>query len=387
MKKIIILFSMLSIFLVSCDHHDKKNRASEKVVVAKLQKPSEVLYYSGVLQPINTFPVISPVDGNIVSMNFSYGEPVNQGRQLLVIDSKILSENYRKSVSDYLQKKQSYLTQVSSFKGEKKLYDAGVVSRNEYLMQKTTFNDAALNYFQSQYALKKILHTAGVDFESIESLSLSDTATVEKILEKHFHHLLIYAPHSGIVLFPPKSDNNSQQQQSISGKLVPGSEIKEGDLLLSIGDLSGLRATFDVSEMDIVRIHTGMNVVVTSSAFPAVILNGVVTDVSAQAKEDDTHSGISEFTVGISIPQVSKKDMESIRVGMTAKFKIALQHSAHILLPIQAVSENNGKTWVTVVQSHQLKKVEVKTGYTTPTQIEILSGIKPGDKIQIDDRS
>ncbi|EKD44960.1 MAG: macrolide-specific efflux protein [uncultured bacterium] len=261
------------------------------------------------------------------------------------------------------------------------------MSRNEYLMQKTTFNDAALNYFQSQYALKKILHTAGVDFESIESLSLSDTATVEKILEKHFHHLLIYAPHSGIVLFPPKSDNNSQQQQSISGKLVPGSEIKEGDLLLSIGDLSGLRATFDVSEMDIVRIHTGMNVVVTSSAFPAVILNGVVTDVSAQAKEDDTHSGISEFTVGISIPQVSKKDMESIRVGMTAKFKIALQHSAHILLPIQAVSENNGKTWVTVVQSHQLKKVEVKTGYTTPTQIEILSGIKPGDKIQIDDRS
>ena len=379
-KKIMFCFIFSSVFLLtSCDHHSKKNDTSKtNIVVATLTKPTEKLYYTGVLSPLTTVPVVSSVDGNLVSRDFTYGESIHKGQQLFVIQSEQLSDSYRKSVSAYLQKKQAYVLQKSNFKGSDALYKAGIISKNQYLSDKSQYENSALDYFQTEYDLKKVLHTAGVDFEKIESLSLSDTAKINHVLQTHFHHIVLYAPDSGVALFPTEKDSDGHTAQ----QLHPGDAIKENQLLLSIGDLSGLSATFDVTEMDVDKLKPGMKAYITSSAFPNVSLNGVVTAVSSQANVGSSQDSISEFSVRVQIPQVSKAAMKVIRVGMTAKFEIQKQRHPAIFLPIQAVITEQGKSSVMILdQQNKPKKVMVKTGDTTLKDVEITSGVKPGDKI------
>lgn len=203
------------------------------------------------------------------------------------------------------------------------------------------------------------------------------------ILERRFQHIEIPATGSGVALFPTAKVNSVGG--STSGKLTVGDAVKEGDLLLSIGDLTGLSAAFDVSEVDIDRIHKDMAVIVTGSAFPGAALKGTVTAVSVQASQGDGGGGgLSMFSVKIDIPKVDPKVMEKIRVGMTAKFEIDIKGAPHIMLPVNAVSQLNGNNVVMVLGANgKSKAVPVLVGDTSPTQIVIINGVNVGDKILV----
>lgn len=379
----LFIFVMCNAILLSACHHEQKEKNVEKsnIVIAASDTPIQRLYFSGTLSPINTFAVISPVSGSVVSVNFNYGENVTAGQKLLVLDSKSLSDNYRKAVQDFLQKKQAYIDGKTRFDGNEALYKAGVLAKDTYTSSKTDFENKALDYLQAQYSLEKVLHLAGVDPKKIEALSLSDTKRVNQILETRFQHIDILATHSGIALFPLQHQSSSGGHSS--GKIIVGDTIKEGQLLLSIGDLSGLSADFDVSEVDIDRIHKGMPVTVTGSAFPGIELKGYISSVSSQANQNGG-SGLSMYAVGIKIPNVTAAEMQKIRVGMTAKFQVDIKLPAHILLPIAAVKNQNGETVVTIVDaSGKQKTVPVVTGETTLTHVVIISGIQPGDKVVV----
>lgn len=384
--RIFLLF--LCIFLLTaCDHENKKNKVQKtRVIVATLKTPVKKLYFTGTLLPITTNSVISPVGGNISAIHFAYGERVQDGQVLLVIDSRELSKTYREAVSDYLKKKQAYITGKTTFAGTKALYQAGVISQNDFISAKTTYDNTALDYLQSQFALEKVLKTANIDFQKIETLSLSDTEKVNAVLETHFRHIQIPATGTGVALFPQPKRNSGGDT---SGKLAVGDTVKENDLLLSIGNLTGLSASFNVSEIDIDRIHRKMPVIITGSAFPGAQLHGVVTAVSVQADQDSGgEGGLSMFSVKINIPRVDEEIMEKIRVGMTAKFEIDIPGVPHIMLPVNAVTRSNGNDTVTLlVAPGKEKTVPVIVGETSPTDIVIINGVQVGDKVVVSDQS
>ncbi len=379
----ILLFSC--VFLLSACHHKNKSDQAQKthIVVAKLETPIQRLYFTGTLAPINTSYVLSPVAGNISALYFSYGGHVEKSQKILMIDSKQLAENYRKAISTFIQKKQAFVTGKTTFEGAQALDKAGAIAKNEYVTDKTQYENAELEYLQSKYDLEKILHTAKVDPKSIEALSLADTQKVNTILERHFRHLDISANGSGIALFPSgKTTDDRSSSSSASGKLEVGTDIKEGQLLLSIGDLSGLSASFDVSEVDIDRIHAKMPVIVTGDAFPGVQLKGFIKSVSAQAKKG-AGQGLSMFAVKTEIPTIDHKIMEKIRVGMTAKFEVDIKSAPRILLPVNAVFKKNGVSVVNIMDNGKEKEVPVVTGDTTLTDVVIISGVKAGDKVVV----
>lgn len=384
----VILIVSCACLLSACHKkHKSVDKQHTQIIVAKLQTPIQKLFFSGTLAPITTTAVVSHVAGNISILDFSYGEKIKKAQRLMVIESKPLADNYRKAVNDFLQKKQAYVAGKLTFDGSQALYKAGVMARNDFISARTAYDNKILDYYQSQYALEKVLKTVNVDIQSIEALSLDDTTQVNDVLQRHFRHVEIKAPASGVALFPLPSENKSSDDSSASGKLTIGSEIKEGQLLLSIGDLSGLRATFDVSEVDINHIVENMPVIVTGNAFPGAMLHGVVTAVSAQANQGAGNGGgLSMFTVTIEIPVVPPKIMSEIRVGMTAKFEIDLHSTPRIMLPVNAVTQKNGQSVVTILDSKGKQKItSVVTGETTPTQVVIISGIHEGDKVVVHD--
>lgn len=123
-----------------------------------------------------------------------------------------------------------------------------------------------------------------------------------------------------------------------------GAEVKQDQLLLSIGDLSGFTMTFPVSEININRLKLGLKAIVTGDAFPGITLEGVVTSVTWETNHGQTggQGALSMFNIEIKISNVSEKEREVIHVGMTANVEIDVKNRAHILLAIQAVFQ---KKW------------------------------------------
>src|ERR1700719_1703547 len=88
----------------------KKSGKAENFTVITAQPKSQIteLHFSGTLGPLSAQPVISPFEGRVTHVLFVYGQQIQQGQAVVTLDASKLSEDYRKTVSDYLQKKQGY---------------------------------------------------------------------------------------------------------------------------------------------------------------------------------------------------------------------------------------------------------------------------------------
>jgi macrolide-specific efflux system membrane fusion protein len=71
---------------------------------------------------------------------------------------------------------------------------------------------------------------------------------------------------------------------------------------------------------------------------------------------------------------------------MSAKVEVRLVKTEAITLPIAAVfKKGEAANYVRIrdPKTKAIKEVQVKTGNTTQTDVEILSGLKPGDEVVI----
>ncbi|WP_423063360.1 efflux RND transporter periplasmic adaptor subunit [Candidiatus Paracoxiella cheracis] len=382
---------LLSVALIMGGCQDKKKTSKKKklVTVTAVKKSTVTkLYYKGTLQALKNIPVLSPVDGTVTELHFKYGDVIRDGQRLVIINSSKLASDYRQAVSKYLQAKDSFETTGRSFQGTEALHKAGVISTDEYLSGKSQYETNTLNFYQARFDLEKVLKKAGISSEQIEKLSITDTKAVAKILQKRFSHIVVTASGSGVALFPTKDESSGdggRDDGKSGGKLALGAEVKEGQLILSIGDLSGFSATLQVSEININKMKEGLKAVITGYAFPGITLHGTVTSVAKQGNPQDSGGALSMFNIVVQIPNVTVAQRKVIHVGMTANFEIDIVNPPHILLPINAVLNTEGKSYVTIIdpKTGRQKEVRVVTGNTTISDVEIIQGVKPGDKIVI----
>jgi len=85
------------------------------------------------------------------------------------------------------------------------------------------------------------------------------------------------------------------------------------------------------------------------------------------------------------VPKISSEERRTIHVGMTAKIDIGIENPSQILLPLSAIQDKEGKISVTILDptTNKPKVIPVVTGETTVEKINIVKGIKPGDKVII----
>nr|MCH9769409.1 efflux RND transporter periplasmic adaptor subunit [Gammaproteobacteria bacterium] len=286
--RLLSIILLAGLVLVGCKKDKKTTVNSNELkhlnyTVSKLQAAITPLYFSGVINPIRVVPVLSPDNGRIVKIYFSYGGNVKAKQDLLEINSDKLAQDYRTTINDYLSKKTAFSTAKREFEVTKQLYKAKVSSRDDYINSQNTYRNSILAYYQKKYQLAKILAKARVEPDLVEGLTINDTDKINKILGRSFHNIKVLSSASGIALFPTSSGsdaNDNAGNPSSKGKIKLGQAVKEGQILLTIGDLSGLASTIQVGEININRIHKGMNVTITGDAFPGITLKGKITLVS-----------------------------------------------------------------------------------------------------------
>ena len=228
-----------------------------------------------------------------------------------------------------------------------------------------------------------------------------------------FKKTIAIAPFNGIVTNLPVREGET---------VVPGIQDTNGSVLMTLADVSVLTAEVKVDETDIVNVALGQPADVTVDAIPGKVFKGHVTEVGDQAllrssgvATSQTTSGQEEakdFKVVITLDNPSSE----LKPGLstTAKIVTATRQNA-VIIPIQALAMRNPnakpgqspasapadpptdgsaadpsqnpdeKQGVFVIRDDKGKLrahfIPVTTGITGLTNIQVLSGVQPGDEI------
>ncbi len=363
--------------LASCKEKVKVKKIIKSYTVTK-QHNSDELYFSGTIEPIHIEAVVVPADATIVERHFNYGVYVQKGTSLATVNSPQLQRDYDDSLTSYLKAKDELEIAKAKFAGTQKMWDVGLVPRNTYKSEKSALYTNEISYMQSKNKLIEMLsHSEKVSMKDFENLQLTDFRKVRQALGKHLNLIPLISPATGIAL-KPSSDSDSAVTD-----IKVGSQVKQGDVMVLIGDMKGLAIDIKVAEINIDKIRPGMKATVTGVAFPDDELEAEVKTVNAQAiSESGSSGGLPMFQATIEVPEITAEQRKLIKVGMSAKVSVAVSYKDSLTTPIKSIFQHKGKTYVHVrLGNGKVVRREIVTGAPTDDMVIVESGLKEGDVV------
>lgn len=163
--------------------------------------------------------------------------------------------------------------------------------------------------------------------------------------------------------------------------IVPLTSYQPGTEMATIADMSDLIFKGTVDEIDVGKLSVDMQARIKVGALPSDVVTGRVARIAPQAQQKE---GATLFDVEIELDPGQKI---TLRAGYSANADVIIREKKDVLtLPERLVTFEDGgkKTFVEVPGADpkaEPKKVEVKTGISDGLNVEIVSGLKKGDKV------
>jgi HlyD family secretion protein len=318
------------------------------------------------------------------------------------VDSYIAAENTAKAAVD--EAKADLQQKKYDIQRYNQLYKDQLVAKQDYDAKKAAYDIDVATLAQREAALAQAnAQTAAARSQVNQAVATLHGNTYQLGLTES------RAPFDGLVTNVPVREGET---------VVVGIQNAEGSTLMTLANMSIITAEVKVDETDIVDVKLNQPVDVTVDAFPGRIMKGHVTEVGDQALLRTTGVATSQSTTGTEEAKDFKvvvtldNPPDDLRPGLSCNAKITTANKPSVLtVPIQALVErdlptenalfkNHGKesegtasaavkttdtqgVYLLVKDGNQLrvKFVAVTTGVTGSTDIEVLSGLKPGDEI------
>ena len=362
--------------LVACGGNATHKKQDANTYVVRMSTIHKTLYFTGIVQPLQESSLNSPMEAVVETMPYHYGQHVKKGEEIFTLNSIELQKQYNETLTEYLKAKDSYSVSRARFTGTEDLWQAGLLSKNNYLSEKSSLITTRVSLMQATRKLSEMLEKMGEGtYDALSSLSFSDFDKVRLALTGKHDLIHLKSPGDGVLLYPPKASDDK------SGRITVGAQIKAGQTLALIGDLSGIRVDIDVPEVDIDKIKPGMPATIQGVAFAKQVLKGKLVTVNAQASPSNG-SALPSFTAVVEVSGLNAKQQSWIRVGMSASIELSVDSTDKILIPIAAVSQKNGKNLVHVRSENGVSTERpVVTGAAQADKVVIDSGLHVGDVI------
>ena len=217
---------------------------------------------------------------------------------------------------------------------------------------------------KESYELAKVaLNKAQQDRQLTRRGNLSTTSAQESIIR---------APAAGTVLTRLVNEGDP---------IVPLTSYQPGTEMATIADMSDLIFKGTVDEIDVGKLSMGMTARIKVGALPTDVVTGRVARIAPQAQQKE---GATLFDVEIELQPGQKI---TLRAGYSANADVIIREKKDVLvLPERLVTFEDGgkKTFVEVPGADpkaEPKKVDVKTGISDGLNVEIISGLKKGEKV------
>lgn len=420
-NRLIWILLVLAVVMVGFGFAGKKmgwfgeeEKTEVEIAEVKLADITEKVSASGKVQPEVEVKISADVSGEIIELNVKEGDSVKKGTLLLRIrpDNYVSlldraraavntsKANLAQSNATLAQSKARFIRTKLDHERNQKLYDQKVISIADWETSKANF-EVAQNELD---AANSTVEASRFGIQNAEA-TLKDAA-------ENLRKTTIYAPMGGIV-----SRLNVEQ-----GERVVGTAQMTGTEIMRIANLDRMEVEVEVNENDIVRIQMGdsAEIDVDSYSYLKKKFKGVVTSIANSAVETASAETVTEFKVDVQIDPASYKDLLAkapgnapFRPGMTASLDVFTDRKNKILtVPLSAVASRsmkpkdkskNKEKKVKEEMTEQEKRREesaaqkteivfvfdgtkvemrpVKTGIADFEQIEILQGVKQGEKI------
>jgi len=379
------------------------------VVPVTPQPASSSIALTGKLLPLQMVNLTSPISGKVGQVMVRYGDVVKAGQALLSMDTAEAMIKYREAKAAYIKALNSYQqmekwdtstdvtrahrslakaklaleNQKKTLDESERLFKKGIIPATEYESARHQYTNQQMDYLSAQEELKAAQEKGNSENRKVSRFELDNAESRMKQAEKDIASATVVAPVSGIIMKPPASGQSKEGRS-----LERGATFQQGELLLAIGDLSGYSVNAKLDEVDVTKVQLGQKVRVSGDAFPGQQLSGSIQSISPHAEEGEGGKSVSSFGIRVMIDSVPPELKKRIMVGMTANLEIITYEKADALMvPLAAVHDEQGKRYVTRKRGSKpedpTEQVTVTTGYTTQDAVEITSGLKAGDLIEV----
>lgn len=427
MKKILLIIAGLIVAIVLVVVFVYKQQSGyTKVLTAKIHKQdlASVVSGTGQIKPKTFVNLGATAMGRITHLYVKEGDRVKRG-QLVATVENVAQEAQVAGQQAAISAAQ---TDIASYVAAEKTAQANVEHAQADLEQKKLDWDRAQNLYKAgimakqDYDAKKAAYDTDVASLSQSVAQVNQAKANTASAQGHLHTqqatlranqnalalTQAIAPFDGIVTNEPVREGET---------VVEGIQNTEGSTFMTIADMSVVTAEVKVDETDIVNIKDGQSADVTVDAIPGKVFKGHVTLVGDQALLRSTGISTSQSTTGTEEAKDFKvvvtldQPSDELRPGLSTTAKITTAQKSDVLsLPIQALTmytppttPNSGNVEAASTSSapkvqpvqgvyvmdkdahgkQRAKFVPVTTGITGATDIEVLSGLTPGEEIVV----
>ena len=294
----------------------------------------QAIYATGFVEADAVANLSAECSGTVRYVGALEGQHVSAGQKILQFDSPQPQLAVREARAAFAEQQALARDNRLRTARKKNLFIEGAISRQE-------LEDAEKNSIQSEELLQQ-------------------KALQVKMREDDLKKLTVTAPFSGIMTLQ---------------------NIKEGDyvttntLVARVVDPSRFMISVEVDELDIPRIRNGQSATVAFDAYPEKRFSALVSRIVPQT---DRVTKTSRIYLTLGSPPAN------IQAGMTATANIIYNIRRNALLVRKSsVFEENRKSYVWAIKHGQLKKQLIVQGDSDMTFVEVLQGLKKGDKIAL----
>jgi len=169
---------------------------------------------------------------------------------------------------------------------------------------------------------------------------------------------LIRAPFTGILGFRNISE---------------GSLVTPNTVITTLDDISTIKLDFNVAEVYLAQLQPGQSIKANSIVYRGQEFGGIVTSVGSR---------VDTATRSVQVRAEIENSAGLLRPGMLLTVDLSLNPREAIVVPEAAVVPSQGRQYVFVVDEESVaRRVEVELGRRRPGQVEIISGVVPGQRV------
>lgn len=341
---------------------------------------------SGLTRPLSSAEVTPEVDGIIAEVNVVEGDYVQKGDVLFVVrnealdkalnDAKQAVTDAQKNVDDAqesVNKAEATLTQATN--DYNRIMATGYASQEEADAAGAGAEQALESAQSAQKAAQTELDTA--------KKALTSAQDAQKEAQTNADKRVVTAPRDGTII-----TMNAKTGAAIGSSSGGSGDSSPSGSLITIGDLSQMRVTVQVNEVDISEIAAGQTANVTFSALSDLQLPATVEHISAVSSGSNNADvmaggGIVTYDVDLLIPEPDQR----VKPGMTARVDIITEDIPDVdMVPVGALSDNGDGTYsIYVVNEADNTTIErmVEVVAQNATTAVISGNVADGDIVQL----
>jgi HlyD family secretion protein len=340
---------------------------------------------TGKIQPITKVEVKSKASGIVEKLYVDINNQVKKGQNLAQLDQQEIEAQVEAQRAQLESSEANVGTFEANIEQDKvnaaapdlPMYRA-TLDRNsemqkEGIVSRQTLDDANKDYQAALTRRDSSKAQVGVDTAKLKQAraQVAESQASLKQLEEQLSYTTIVAPMDGVIL-----SRDVEIGDAVSSILVLGSTAT---LVMTEGDVNEVYVDGKVDEADIAHVYLGQPARIKVESFRDRTFKGKVTKISPMGVEKDN---VTTFEVRVSINNPGGE----LKALMTANAEILLdEHKGVLTVPENAVTYDNQKNASVEIpdkkQKDGTRKVPVTVGLSNGSVTEIVSGLKEGDQV------